>query len=178
MKNLLNIQYVNIIITEIKNSRKGAAMTIILICLCCAAIDYIFRKHGITEDWFTQTYLIIGFLSTCIFAAKTYNSIADKADKRKKFFKKYNEITPLFSLMSDEEEYILKKFVQDNAYITFFEDEYLSKINHNLNVINTIYSRFKCFNYNIVQTSSNPVLSFRIDKEFLELLKEYFKNKD
>lgn len=177
MKELLKIIDCKYIISEIEKSRKEAAMTVSFICLCCASIDYILRKQGIIEDWFTQSYLIIGFFSICVWSVKTFNKIADRVDARKLFIKKYNNAKPFLSYMSEKEEYILKKFVDDNSCMTTFDNEYLKKIYYDADVINTIYLRFKPLNFTIIQCASKPILALKINQEFFEVLKEYFKDK-
>ncbi len=164
------------IITELKRLRKGAAVLILFICLCCGISDYILRKHGMALDWFTQIYLIIGFLSACVYGVKIFNSIADKVDVRKAREEKCRRLKPWLDRMSSEETHILKKFAEDNLCKTVFSDEYLSKISHDMNVINRIFCRFKSFGYTIKQCAHSPEFIFEIDKEFLEILKIYFKN--
>ena len=166
----------NTIITEIKKCRKGTAMTVILVCLACAAVDYILRKHGITENWYTQSYLIVGFVATCVWSVRVFNKIADTVDKKKYLQNKYKLVKPILFQLKADEEYLLKKFVQDNLCKTVFSDEYLNKINHNLEVINTIFKRFKPFGYTIKQCAHVPEFIFEIDREFFELLKIHFKS--
>lgn len=119
MKNLLNTEYVKIIITEINKARKGAAMIMIFICLCCAAIDYILRKHGIVEDWFTQSYLIIGFFSACVWSVKTFNCIADKVEAKQKKAKHIqticNKCKFILDSMSKEEALLIHNAVEVNS---------------------------------------------------------------
>lgn len=116
MKNMLNAEYVKIIITEINKSRKGAAMIMIFICLCCAAIDYILRKHGIVEDWYTQSYLIIGLFSACIWGVKTFNCIADKVETKQKKAKHIkticNKYKFILDCMSKEEAFLIHNMVE------------------------------------------------------------------
>lgn len=71
------------IISEIKNSRKGAAMIVFLICLSCAIFDFFLRKHGIVYDIFIQIYFPIGAISFTVWAIKVFNNIADDIEQNK-----------------------------------------------------------------------------------------------
>lgn len=164
------------IISELKKLRKGAMMIMFVICLCCAAFDFVLRKFGIVFHWFTHLYLIIGFFTICIYSVKVFNRIADIVDSKKAIMEKYRQLKPVLENIKPDEVHILKKFVQDNLCKTVFSDEYLKKINNDMEVINTIFKRFKPFGYTIKQCAHVPEFIFEIDREFFEILKIHFKS--
>lgn len=184
MKNLLEIINYDLIIAQIKESRKGADMIMIFICLCCAAIDYILRKNGMIEDWFTQSYLIIGFFSTCIWAVKTFNAIADRIDAKKeeKETKKIREnelqerlivCKPIIDNFSETQKDILKTFILQESLKTTLctEDE---SINNEISSINSFI--YMPYHFHIEHTNLGKFLILSIERNFYLLLKEYFKN--
>lgn len=105
----LDLETFKIIITEVKQSRKGAAMIIFFVCLCCAVIDYFLRKQGIVYDWFIQLYFPLGAFSFTVWAIKIFNRIADEVDKNK--ISRSDCINAIL-LMPDNGLTILRKYVE------------------------------------------------------------------
>ncbi len=182
MKNLFKLIDYNKIIAQIEESRKGAVMIVIFICLCCAAIDYIFRKHGIIEDWFTQSYLIIGFFSTCIWTVKTYNSIADEIEKKQtqqqkqeetkeKLLRDYELLKPVFDSFQDNKIVVLRDFVYKKTTKITIRQIFENDMSHYITSINSyIYS----FGYHIEQVNLGNFVIAEITPEFLQILELYF----
>lgn len=184
MKNLLEMIDYDSIIAYIKESRKGAAMTIFFICLCCAAIDYILRKHGIAEDWFTQSYLIIGFFSVCIWSVKAFNAIVDNIEAKKEkeenakiraeeLQEKLTVCKPIIDNFSKTQKEILKTFVlQESLKITLCSED--KSIDNEISSINSFI--YMPYHFHIEHANLDKFLILSIQKDFYILLKEYFKN--
>ena len=133
-------------------------MIMIFICLCCAAIDYILRKNGMIEDWFTQSYLIIGFFSTCVWAVKIFIALVCK---------------PIIDNFSETQKDILKTFILQESLKTTLctEDE---SINNEISSINSFI--YMPYHFHIEHTNLGKFLILSIERNFYLLLKEYFKN--
>ena len=184
MKNLLEFIDFDCIIALFKESRKGATMIAFLICLVCAALDYILRKHGMIEDWFTQTYLIISLFSAIIYFVKLFNSIADNIEAKKEkeetekirmeeLLEKVKVLKPIIDTFSEKQKDILKTFVlQESLKITLcIEDK---PINSEISAINSLI--YTPYQFHIGHTNLDKFLILSIDNNFYKLLKEYFKN--
>lgn len=181
MKNLLNADFKDII-AEIKQSRKGAAMIICFICLCCAAIDFILRKHGINEDWFTHSYILIFFTALATWSIKLFNAICDIKDNRlkaelnqkkieQKIIEDYYLLEPVLKGFENTKIIILRDFVLKKATkITIIQ----LPLNYIRNDISSINSYIYSYGYHIYCTDLSDFLIAEITPEFLKILELYF----
>lgn len=168
----LNYEY---IISELKKLRKGAAMILFIMCICCAIFDFFLRKHAIKVDLFTSVYLILGLCTIAIWAVKMFNQIANANYIKQIHKKNYKVLKPILMTLNTQEEYILRKFVRDDCPKIVLLENDLKAIDNNLNVINTIYNKFNSFKFFIIQCASNPHYILRIQEPFFEVLKLHFK---
>nr|DAT18322.1 MAG TPA: Super-infection exclusion protein B [Caudoviricetes sp.] len=154
MKNLFfNTELVKIIISEMKQMRKGALMIILFACIICACFDFVLIKAEIVQSWISQIYLIIGFIAFNLFCVKVYDEICEKQI----FLKVIKNLTK-------DEIKVLKKFTDKN----------ISTIHPNLEelaIINDINSKYEFIR---VAGNVNHIIAI-IFPEFWDALKKYFK---
>lgn len=185
MNDFLNADFIKTIITESKKMRKGTAMIVFFVCICCACIDYILRKHGINEDWFTHSYILIAFSCISIWCIKLFNAICDNNDLKKsqklkkeketqKILTDYELLKPVFDSFKDNRIVILRDFVHKNVTKLTITQLLGNDVANNINSINSyIYS----YGYHIENTNLCQFVIAEITPEFLELLKLYFSQK-
>lgn len=180
MKDFLNADFKDII-AEIKQSRKGAAMIICFICLCCAAIDFILRKHGINEDWFTHSYILIFFTSLATILIKVYNEICDKKDAERKLKEEESRyysgiakllemIKPAFDNLENKEKILLYKFVEEKSRVIILK-EYIANLDTIINLLNI---KLNLVGLKVRTVTNYPTTVIEIDKDYFSLLNQYF----
>lgn len=166
MKNLFEYLNFEIIITEIKKSRKGIYILIFIACIFLCAADIFLRKHGINNDWFTHFYIIMAALNICIWAIKVYNNICDILDEKKE-----KSITPeqckrAISFMIDKELDIITDFIRSKQPVL-----YLDNLQDNFEIFST-YKKL-----GIIENSeiSNGYIRIKFKKDFIEIIKNKLK---
>lgn len=167
MKNLVEYLNFEIIISEIKKSRKGNYIMTILVCICLCILDIFLYKHGFHVDAFTFGYISVAAISFTIYLIKIYNNICDKlvAEKEK-------AITPeqckrAISFMVDKELDIITDFIRSKHPVL-----YLDNLQDELETLNT-YKKL-----GIIEDSeiSNGYIRIKFKKDFINIIKEQLQH--
>ena len=180
----LNADLVKIIITEIKEMRKGVIMIVFIGCMLCALLDIVMRKHGTKLDWFTQIYLITGFFSFLTICIKIYNSYCDKQDaikaEKQRAEQEYEKILddlrllkPIFDDMLFDEKAILYQFVKENSCLITMTNCPITGIQP-IYMVNHINGLIIFRGYQIISKYIGNHVAFETTPQFVELLKLYF----
>lgn len=174
----IDFENFNLIITELKKIRKGAAMIVFLYCLAFIYAVVFFKQRGFIFDWFSNLCLCIAFISINIWTIKLFNSICEKKElkereKQKEIeFKAHitallKEMTPFFKTLTEDEVFLLKKFVKEDSPGIYVNPVFLDAV---CTINQKTYSRGGIINC----TGDFPVCYIYIPPDILEVLKLYF----
>lgn len=167
MKNLLEYLNFEIIISEIKKSRKGNYIMAFLVCICLCILDFYLYKHGFHTDAFTFSYISVAAICIAVYLIKLYNNICDKLDKGKEKIITPEQCKRAISFMVDKELDIITDFIRSKQPVL-----YLDNLQDEIETLNT-YKKL-----GIIEDSeiSNGYIRIKFKKDFINIIKEQLQH--